>query len=265
MKSTLKWSIPIIALLTLSAIIVNSFINTPPHKFKNEQCGYCHLNYEPPLRFRDNINTLCNFCHKKDKGLSHVVGVKPSMTIPEDFHLGENGEMTCATCHNIHMDTVDQATGARSYLLRRGTVGKEFCDACHIDMAKVVEAGYSPSHSNVLETAHFGYYTTGEPYSIDRVSLACMSCHEGATASDASVTIKKGGHSFGESHRIGFNYMKAFRSKKDLRSPISLSPEIKLFGGKVGCVSCHNPFNLDKHQLSISNEESKLCMECHLK
>lgn len=265
MKLTLKRSVPIIVLLTVSAIIVYSFINNPPHKFKNEQCGYCHLNYDYPLRFRDNINTLCKFCHWKDKALSHVVGVKPSMTIPADFHLDENGEMTCATCHNIHMDTVDQATRARSYLLRTGSAGKEFCDACHLDMEKAVAAGNLPTHSNVLETAHFGYYTTGEPYSIDRVSLICMSCHEGATASEASVRTKKASHSFGESHRIGFNYMKAFRRKKDLRSPLSLNQEIKLFGGKMGCVSCHNPFKLDKHKLSITNEESRLCLECHLK
>jgi len=163
------------------------------------------------------------------------------------------------------MDTVDPTTGARTYLLRRNTIGKEFCDACHSDITKIVEADYKPTHANVLESAHFGYYTTGEPFPIDRVSLICLACHEGALAPDALVSLDGGGHSFSGGHQIGIDYLKAFSKKDDLRSPASLRPEIKLFGGKVGCASCHNPFNLYNHKLSMTNEESKLCMECHIK
>lgn len=264
MKNVSKRLIAILFLLMLSGIIVYSFTNSKPHQFKDGQCGFCHLNYEQPLRFRDNITTLCNYCHGKNRNaLSHIVGIKPSMQTPADFHLDENGEMTCVTCHNIHMDTADQITGERSYLLRSNLREREFCDACHGNTTEMVQERTLPVHAGVLETAHFGYYTGGI-YSIDRVSYVCLSCHEGATASSAPVAFKTG-HPIGGSHPIGMDYMKVYRKNKDLRSARSLSPEIKLFEGKVGCTSCHNPFNLAKHQLSITSEESKLCFECHLK
>ncbi|MDO8446935.1 MAG: cytochrome c3 family protein [Deltaproteobacteria bacterium] len=261
MKKVFKRLIPILFLLMLSGIIVYSFTNNPPHQFKESQCGFCHLNYDYPLRFSNNITTLCNYCHgKKRNTLSHIVGIKPSMQTPADFHLDENGEMTCVTCHNIHMDSVDSVTGERSYLLWSNLRGREFCDACHGNTIAVVN---SPVHSDVIETAHFGYYTGGVS-SIDRVSIQCLGCHEGSTASHVSVTTKKGSPIVG-SHPIGRDYMKAYKKDNTLRSPRSLSLEIKFFEGRVGCTSCHNPFSLAKHQLSITNEESKLCFECHLK
>lgn len=253
-----------IILLIVSAIIVYSFINSPPHKFKEGQCAFCHLNYEPPFLFRDNINTLCNYCHKNDKALSHIVGLKPSMQLPAELHLDENGEMTCNTCHSIHMDKVDLGTGSRTYLLRINKIGKEFCNACHLDVAEIVEPGHTPTHADVLETAHLGYYA-GEEHSIDRVSLLCIGCHEGVIASSAPYSTKKYSNPIGHSHRIGMSYARAFRKSSDIRSPRSLSPAIMLFGGKVGCTSCHNPFKLDKHKLSMTNEESALCLECHIK
>lgn len=262
MKTTPKILI-IILILIISGIIVYSFNNTPPHKFKEGQCSFCHVNYEPPFYFRDNITTLCNYCHGKRNVLSHIVSVKPPMQIPEEFHLDSNGEMTCTTCHNIHMNNTDPVTGERTFLLRVDLRGREFCDTCHVNTMGVVEAGKPSTHADILETAHFGFYTGGVQF-IDRVSLDCMGCHEGIIASNAPVAIKAG-HSIGGMHRIGINYMKAFRKNKELRSPRSLSPDIKLFEGKVGCTSCHNPFNLTRHKLSMSNEESKLCFECHLK
>lgn len=260
MKNVSKRLIALLFLLMLSGIIVYSFTNNPPHQFKENQCGFCHLNYDYPLRFRDNITTLCNYCHRADKALSHIVGLKPSMQVSADFHLDENGAMTCNTCHNVHMDTVDSVTGERSYLLWSNLRGREFCDACHSNTIAVVN---SPVHSDVIENAHFGYYTGGIS-SIDRVSIQCLECHEGSVASHVDISTKTG-TPIGESHPIGMDYLKAYNKDNTLRSPRSLSPEIKLFEGKVGCTSCHNPFNLTKHKLSITNEESKLCFECHLK
>lgn len=261
MKIKSKISIVIFTLLA-GGIIVYSFYNVPPHQFKEGQCSFCHINYEPPFSFRDNISTLCNYCHRKRNVLSHLVSVKPSMQIPGEFHLDSNGEMTCTTCHNIHMNNTNPATGERTFLLRGELRGKEFCDICHINTLGVVEEGKLPSHADILETAHLGYYTS-ENRSIDGVSLYCLSCHEGSAASHVSVSTKAVSP-IGESHNIGANYQKAYRKNKELRPIKSLSTEIKLFEGKVGCTSCHNPFNLARHKLSITNEESKLCFECHL-
>jgi predicted CXXCH cytochrome family protein len=256
-------SIIILFLLMAAGVIVFSFSNNPPHQFKREQCGYCHLNYENPLRFRDNISTLCNYCHRRDRALSHIVGAKPSMQVPPDFHIDENGETTCATCHDVHMDRVDPVTGERTHLLRSKLRGKEFCDSCHSDTVEMVKARDIPVHAVVFESAHFGYYTGGIR-SIDRVSLYCIGCHEGGLAPHAPVSLETG-RPIGRPHPIGMDYMRAYRRSKELRSPRELNPEIRFFGGKVGCTSCHNPFKLERHRLHITMEESKLCFECHIK
>lgn len=247
----------IVFTLLAGGIIVYSFHNVPPHQFKEGQCSFCHINYEPPFYFRESISSLCNYCHGKRNVLSHIVSVKPSMQIPEELHLDSNGEMTCATCHNIHMSTTNEATGERTYLLRGDLRGKEFCDTCHVSTMEVVEEGKLPSHADIIENAHLGYYTS-ENQKIDGVSLYCLSCHEGAAATHVSISAGAGSHS------VGVNYQKAYKKDTKLRSPKSLSSEIKLFEGKVGCASCHNPFKLERHKLSIDNEESKLCFECHL-
>lgn len=248
------------SLVLLISIVAYSFNNAAPHQFKEEQCGFCHLNYESPLHFRDNITTLCNYCHGKRNVLSHAVGVRPSMQVPTDFHLDAEGEMTCTTCHDIHMDRVDPVSGERTYLLRSNLRGREFCDSCH---ANTIAMNNPQIHATSLETAHFGYYT-GSSYSIDRVSVSCMGCHDGTTADGASV-VTKAVHPIGDSHSIGIDYLKAYRKNQELRSSRDLSSEIKLFEGKVGCASCHNPFNLAKFKLSVTSDESKLCFECHLK
>lgn len=243
------------SLVLLIGIIAYAFNNTVPHQFKEEQCGFCHINYESPLQFRDNITTLCNYCHGKRNVLSHTVGVRPSMLIPADFHLDSNGEVTCATCHDIHTDAVDPVTGERTYLLRTNKKGREFCDSCHIITAEVV-------HSDTFDAAHFGYYTGGTS-SVDRVSIYCLDCHDGSVGSHVSSQTKIVA-SIGASHPIGMDYLKSFNKSQNLRAPRYLNTGIKLFEGKVGCPSCHNPFNLEKFKLSIINEGSGLCFECHM-
>lgn len=263
MKYLHKVSVLILFVAVLSGIVVYAIPPKDPHDFKKSQCGFCHINFDGTLQFRDNITTLCNYCHGKDRALSHIVGIKPSMEMPQDFHLDKDGVLTCGTCHDIHMSRIDAATSNRTYLLRRNVSGRQFCNVCHNDPDEIVDTKRTSTHANLMDSAHFGYYTS-EYYSIDKVSLLCIGCHEGGTGAGVPVITKKS-HPIGEGHRIGMNYTKVQRKKAGLlRSPRALSSEIMMFGGRVGCTSCHNPFKLGKHQLNISNEESKLCLECHL-
>lgn len=262
MKYLHKVSLLILFVAVLTGIAVYAIPVKDPHEFKNSQCGFCHINFDGSLQFRDNITRLCNYCHGNDKALSHIVGIKPTMEMPQDFHLDKDGVMTCGTCHDVHMNGSD-AGNRRTYLLRRNVTGREFCTLCHKDPSEIVTERKTGTHANLMDSAHFGYYTS-ERNSIDRVSLLCISCHEGSTGAGVPVITKKS-HSIGEGHRVGMNYAKIQRKKAgQFRSPRGLSSEIMMFGGKVGCTSCHNPFKLGEHKLSISNEESKLCLECHL-
>lgn len=258
-----KVSVLILVVAVLSGIVVYAIPGKDPHQFNKSQCGFCHLNFDGSLQFRDNITILCNYCHKNDKALSHIVGIKPTMQMPQDFHLDKDGVMTCGTCHDVHASREDAATNKRTYLLRRNTIGREFCNLCHIDPSEMVAGRKTGTHAGLLDSAHFGYYSS-ERHSIDKISLLCISCHEGSTGAGVPVITKKS-HSIGEGHRVGMNYAKVQRKKSgQFRSPRALSSEIMMFGGRVGCTSCHNPFKLDQHKLNISNEESKLCLECHL-
>jgi len=38
-----------------------------------------------------------------------------------------------------------------------------------------------------------------------------------------------------------------------------------LFDGKVGCLSCHNPYGDKKYSLVMENKRSGLCLACHRK
>ncbi|MBI5970861.1 MAG: hypothetical protein HY884_06875, partial [Deltaproteobacteria bacterium] len=53
--------------------------------------------------------------------------------------------------------------------------------------------------------------------------------------------------------------------KASLRDLDMLPKQIKLFGGKIGCATCHDPFSKGHSRLVISNRKSALCLACHRK
>jgi len=244
-------------------IAVYSYKNSPPHKFDyaGGECGSCHMSYDYPVKFRDNITALCNECHQNDKALSHIVGVKPSMYLGDDFPLDENGEMTCNTCHDIHRESIDPLTEQRTYLLRSRLRGKELCDECHLETMNVLIPGGVPRHSEITTDAHFGYYTT-HGGAIDAVSEKCISCHSGDMADAIHYTLSDE-KSMGGSHPIGGNYRVSYARSRDLKYPDDIDRSIMFFEGKMGCPSCHDIFNLNKMKLVVSNEGSSLCFKCH--
>ncbi|MFQ5494589.1 MAG: hypothetical protein ACE5EX_04335 [Phycisphaerae bacterium] len=95
-------------------------------------------------------------------------------------------------------------------------------------------------------------------------------CHDGITASEARFgTIwNRGVGSAGDprrDHPVDVRYADAMRHNTEarLRPPASLPPQIRLANGKVTCLSCHDLYNLEPHQLSVSMEGSSLCLTCH--
>ena len=53
----------------------------------------------------------------------------PSMKIPPDMLLNDQGRIVCITCHAFHGEFRDE-DGNKKYYLRR-TPGKTFCFSCH--------------------------------------------------------------------------------------------------------------------------------------
>jgi hypothetical protein len=258
-----KRLVAVLFFIIVTAGVAISFRNLPPHdfNFKEGECKTrCHIDFYPPLKFKASMIDMCDECHGDDEAVSHIVGVEPSMYVGDEFPLDENGLMTCNSCHNIHMERTNPKTGKRTYLLRTGTIGKDLCDKCHEGTLAPFMEG-TPSHSETLVKAHFGYYSSTDSF-VDQGSLQCMTCHEGSLADHMPVNFETG--VLDGNHPIGIDYLRSFLKKNGgLKHPESINKEIKFIGGKLSCISCHNVYNLEKHKLTVSNEGSRLCAACH--
>ena len=90
----------------------------------------------------------------------------------------------------------------------------------------------------------------------------CIVCHDGIIAPDAGYCTV--GCGFSSSHSILKDYPP--RQKEDSYVPVeSLQGKgIRLFDGKVGCVSCHDLKKTSEYHLVIDNDGSALCYSCHI-
>lgn len=238
-----------------------------PHDFV-EQCETCHL-LEPQRRgdvliFNYDIDYLCNYCHEIPGTNSHPSQMVPSMPMPAGFPLDWQGRMTCATCHDPHLEN----WGVNPALLRgEGIAGRIFCALCHDELQQ------PGSQHRLAEIVHAKNALTPNREEInsilDRVSLECLSCHDGAVGKAMNVRIAReetltySGRSM--DHPIGMNYGDAARYNDKLHPVESLSPLITLIDGKVGCSSCHNQYSHELTMLVINNKGSRLCLQCHNK
>jgi hypothetical protein len=99
-------------------------------------CLECHERLPFPgraLSLRSEAGDACVACHERyhgaDKMRSHPLNVRPSMPVPPDMVLGNEGRVVCVTCHAFHGAYRDRE-GRKLYYLRRSP-GKPFCFSCH--------------------------------------------------------------------------------------------------------------------------------------
>lgn len=253
-------------------VVIVSYIwsQTPGFHDFTGKCLDCHLTMPDKgdkgmrLIFAKEISFLCGKCHNEGEGPSHPVDVKASLNIPSVFPLDRKGNITCVTCHSVHK----KENPGRRYLLKIEKTGEPFCRTCH---SEIIEG--LAMHKGTVESAHISrrYVIEDKNDIIDELSAKCLNCHDASLAKDALVeNIGRGdylhGQDIGLSHPIGVDYYEA-RAKYQgaYVAPEDLKPEIKLFNGKVGCGSCHNPYSKRHFQLVMSNEVSKLCFACHNK
>jgi hypothetical protein len=107
---------------------------------------------------------------------------------------------------------------------------------------------------------------------IDSYSKDCLSCHDGAIASDRDVQYKnspfKNKHSYDgtKEHPIGMNYASYVAANPTSYKPITAFNSKMIFvNGRVGCLTCHYPLNPEKGHLVMSDFRSALCLTCHNK
>jgi ribosomal protein L34E len=99
-------------------------------------CVDCHTrlplaNNTPSLRAE--VKDVCASCHKAYHGAdavrSHPLNVVPSLSVPSDMLLDDQGRIVCITCHAFHGEYRDEE-GGKLYYLRRSP-GKTLCYSCH--------------------------------------------------------------------------------------------------------------------------------------
>jgi len=265
--------------------VAYSVLSGSGHTFTEQQCRDCHAmtpikGKRETLKMKAPIQELCLRCHNDylENSQTHPVEMAPVSALPPaDLPLSWDGKMTCSTCHDIHAASQASLPHGRGSL-RRNVAGAELCSACHIGSANTRGNKKNDGHSSMMPVAHMN--STNMKYipaadmkggRIDKISRMCLSCHDGSIGANADSRISSGswqhGGSFSSidprgSHPIGVKYRAAAR-RGGLRPIGALNRAIKLFEGRVGCSSCHDPYSKEPLYLVMSNAGSKLCLECH--
>jgi predicted CXXCH cytochrome family protein len=165
----------------------------------------------------------------------------------------------------------------------------QICVYCHTPHNSSITDPTPPLWNKVLTTETFGIYgsstignATGQP---EGTSLACLTCHDGTLALDAMINPPIGftadnntigavpgnlGTNLSNDHPISIGYSLA--ADAAFVAPASVTTILPLFPGtqdatyQVECASCHNVHNdLIEPFLRISNDNSEVCLTCHVK
>ncbi|HBG47356.1 MAG TPA: hypothetical protein DDW94_10265 [Deltaproteobacteria bacterium] len=242
---------------------------TSYHDFTG-RCLECHIKEpkpgETPRAFSKDLTQMCTGCHASELELSHPVDLNPSMQVPANLPLDWKGAVTCVTCHPVHNE------GHGPFRLRSRLSGQGFCMLCHSDIeSELHKVSLGAAHAAGSSSMKYVELELGG--TLDELSLKCLACHDALTGRDAFVERRFSDGAFfhnrgviGLSHPIGVSYIEARRKYHGAYKPVNELPrEIKLFGGNVGCGSCHNPYSKRHFSLVMSNEGSALCLACHVK
>ena len=114
---------------------------------------------------------------------------------------------------------------------------------------------------------------------LDKASIECLSCHDGALAPDSMVVTVCSEPEC--DHPLGVDYRLISVMNHGLRPASLLDPNIKLAdNATIGCTTCHVPYKQKDHvtlstlrsmfpepdpMLSVDNRGSGLCLGCHYK
>lgn len=267
------WSRYVIAGIVAAGIIfviVRSSSRSLKHDFTG-QCTLCHEEIPKKgtpfreVKLKGSSEQLCASCHHMNKNASHPVGVKPNKPISMQQYLDAQGNVTCLTCHDVHKeDKGIYGEHELKSLLRGHASGRAFCYICHNEA--MLKAGWQ--HTNAINYAHMSdqLIQQNDGALLDTFSVECLSCHDGVVSKMTDIAPRAGEfrHSIGLSHPIGVEYP-IVSVRQDFVNISALPSSIKLFDGKVGCLSCHNPYGGKKNFLVMENRGSALCISCHRK
>lgn len=104
--------------------------------------------------------------------------------------------------------------------------------------------------------------------SLDSFSAGCITCHDGIVSRKDLLNFRNDPETrmqmISGKHPIGMNYERYASRRDTLKKTDDLNSKLVLVGGKVSCVTCHDPLNPEKNHLALNDNGRDLCMECHL-
>lgn len=203
---------------------------------------------------------------------NHPVHVVPSadIEVPEGWPVDTNGSITCLTCHAA-LPSPREKSGPK---LRDFDGHREdptaFCMKCHTGQDRSSAAAM---HWAAVGVAHVMPDSRRDRRSgglLDSESRRCLACHDGVNATESQNMTggnRRGGYIGNRTgnHPVGVRYPKgARRGSGAAMRPASLLPkEVRLPGGMVSCVSCHDLYARERHLLTVPLDGSALCFTCH--
>lgn len=204
---------------------------------------------------------------------NHPVNIVPSaaVSIPAGWPLDPSGSITCTTCHLSFPPSIGNGGTGLRQANTAFAEPKAFCMNCHRDSSgrsAVTAHWMAVPKAHILGESFQDHSSSGS--AMDGASRDCLSCHDGVTASDAGheTGLSRGFADFGDkgrNHPVGVPYPRSGtrRAEVPLRPTVALPETVRLPGGVVSCVSCHDLYQRDKARLSVPIEGSRLCLTCH--
>ena len=162
--------------------------------------------------------------------------------------------------------------GSKHDFTRDGSQPHDLCLTCHTPHLSRTKAPLLDRRPAALERLRSYQAYAAE---LDSTTLLCLSCHDGLIASDVfssshatSLATQLASSQIGtrrfSSHPIGVVLPvndPTYRSAET----VTADGTIKLPGGRVQCISGHDPHNTRRHPAMLvqSNQQSRLCLSCH--
>ncbi len=240
-------------MLRPSYLVLASRSNHVDPHWKEVMCIACHEKApekgQPNLRFRGNINQLCDRCHNGQFARRdiHPVGVIPSgkVKVPDNMPL-TGGRITCSTCHNSSLQEGGEKRGSaletNPKFIRNGfKVRNKFCFRCHI----IGEYGKMNPHKQLDSTGRIKeqvclFCHTSQPnvkvmgiehvgFNAESLDEYCTSCHDRPD--------------FQENHPSGPHLVEPTGDVLDAitTAPRRIGVELPLYRSRITCATCHNP------------------------
>jgi len=102
-------------------------------------------------------------------------------------------------------------------------------------------------------------------FTVDEMSssMNCIACHDGSAAAKY-VSFCTSECNFNTAHAIDKPYPPLGRENKFAPVDSLGTSGIRLYGGNITCISCHNLKNHEKHHPAGDRSNGELCTLCHI-